>query len=117
MVRYLRASARRSSGCSRTSLDRDRPQNGVFIDERSDTAFDPRPDPFDIDDQTEYIKALRMDFVLQRRPYTVGLRGYSATRSRLAATTNSMTATRRTSTASTRSSQLGRWFAIDLWAA
>ena len=52
------------------------PQNGVFIDERSDTAFDPRPDPFDIDDQTEYIKALRMDFVLQRRPYTVGLRGY-----------------------------------------
>jgi Putative beta-barrel porin 2 len=52
------------------------PESGVFIDERSDTPFDPRPDPFDIDDETDYIKALRTDLMLQRGPYTVTLRGY-----------------------------------------
>jgi hypothetical protein len=52
------------------------PESGVFIDERSDTPFDPRPDPFDIDDETDYIKALRTDLVIQRGPYTVTLRGY-----------------------------------------
>jgi hypothetical protein len=52
------------------------PETGVFIDERSDTVFDPRPDPFDIDDEIDYIKALRTDLVIQRGPYTVSLRGY-----------------------------------------
>jgi Putative beta-barrel porin 2 len=52
------------------------PEEGIFIDERSDTRFDPRPDPFDIDDETDYIKAVRADLVLSRGLYTVGLRGY-----------------------------------------
>ena len=52
------------------------PEEGIFIDERTDTPFDPRPDPFDIDNTTDYIKALRTDLVLQRGPYTVALRGY-----------------------------------------
>ena len=52
------------------------PENGVFIDERSDTPFDPRPDPFDIDDETEYIKAARADLTFSRGRYSAGLRGY-----------------------------------------
>jgi hypothetical protein len=52
------------------------PEEGIFIDERSDTRFDPRPDPFDIDDETDYIKAVRADLVLSRGVYSVGLRGY-----------------------------------------
>ena len=52
------------------------PETGIFIDERSDTRFDPRPDPFDIDDETEYIKAVRADLVLSRGVYSVALRGY-----------------------------------------
>jgi Putative beta-barrel porin 2 len=52
------------------------PEEGIFIDERSDTRFDPRPDPFDIDDETDYIKAVRADLVLSRGLYSVGLRGY-----------------------------------------
>lgn len=52
------------------------PEEGIFIDERSDTRFDPRPDPFDIDDETDYIKAVEADLVLSRGPYSVALRGY-----------------------------------------
>ena len=93
------------------------PQNGVFIDERSDTSFDPRPDPFDIDDQTEYIKALRTDFVLQRGPYTVGLRGYFGHEEEVGDDDDDF------DDGSTRdvysidaiwSRQLGRWLAFDL---
>ena len=54
-------------------IDRD---TGEFIDERSDTRFDPRPDPFDIDDNTEYIKAARADLTFSRGRYSAGLRGY-----------------------------------------
>ena len=54
-------------------IDRD---TGEFIDERSDTRFDPRPDPFDIDDDTEYIKAARADLTFSRGRYSAGLRGY-----------------------------------------
>jgi predicted porin len=54
-------------------IDRD---TGEFIDQRSDTRFDPRPDPFDIDDNTEYIKAARADLTFSRGRYSAGLRGY-----------------------------------------
>ena len=89
----------------------------MFIDERSDTSFDPRPDPFDIDDQTEYIKALRTDFVLQRGPYTVGLRGYFGHEEEVGDDDDDF------DDGSTRdvysidaiwSRQLGRWLAFDL---
>ena len=53
------------------------PESGIFIDERSETRFDPRPDPFDIDDQTEYIKAVEADLVLSRGFHSVVLRGYA----------------------------------------
>jgi Putative beta-barrel porin 2 len=51
-------------------------ETGEFIDQRSDTRFDPRPDPFDIDDETEYIKAARADLTFSRGRYSAGLRGY-----------------------------------------
>lgn len=51
-------------------------ETGEFIDERADTRFDSRPDPFDIDDATEYIKAARAELVFGRGRYSVGLRGY-----------------------------------------
>ena len=52
------------------------PETGIFIDEPTETRFDSRPDPFDIDDETKYIKAVRADLVLSRGAYSVGLRGY-----------------------------------------
>jgi hypothetical protein len=54
-------------------IDRD---TGEFIDQSSDTRFDPRPDPFDIDDDTQYIKAARADLTFSRGRYSAGLRGY-----------------------------------------
>jgi uncharacterized protein (PEP-CTERM system associated) len=57
------------------SLGIDR-ETGEFIDQRSNTRFDPRPDPFDIDDETEYIKAARADLLFNRGRYSARLRGY-----------------------------------------
>jgi hypothetical protein len=117
MVRYLESlSTSQQRLFENVSLIGIDPQNGVFIDERSDTAFDPRPDPFDIDDQTEYIKALRMDFVLQRRPYTVGLRGYLGHEEQVGSDDEFDDGDTQDvySIDAIWSRQLGRWFAIDL---
>jgi predicted porin len=65
---------RLSENLALVGIDR---ETGEFIDERTNTRFDPRPDPFDIDDETEYIKAARADLVLNRGRYSVGLRGYA----------------------------------------
>jgi hypothetical protein len=94
------------------------PETGIFIDERSETPFDPRPDPFDINDETSYIKALRADLVLRRGPYTVSLRGYFGHEDELADGD-----TQDASEDNTRdvyridavwSRQFGRWIALDL---
>jgi hypothetical protein len=94
------------------------PENGVFIDERSDTRFDPRPDPFDIDNETDYIKALRTDLVLRRGPYTVNLRGYFGHEEQVAdgdTQDDSEDGTRDVySIDAIWSRQLGRWLSFDL---
>jgi uncharacterized protein (PEP-CTERM system associated) len=64
---------RLSENLALIGIDRD---TGEFIDERSNTRFDPRPDPFDIDDETRYIKAARADLTFSRGRYSAGLRGY-----------------------------------------
>jgi predicted porin len=64
---------RLSENLALIGIDRD---TGEFIDQRSDTRFDPRPDPFDIDDDTRYIKAARADLTFSRGRYSAGLRGY-----------------------------------------
>ena len=64
---------RLSDNLAAIAIDR---ETGEFIDQRSDSRFDPRPDPFDIDDETEYIKAARADLTVNRGRYSAGLRGY-----------------------------------------
>jgi hypothetical protein len=86
------------------------PETGVFIDERSDTTFDPRPDPFDIDDEPEYIKAVRADLVLRRGLYSVGLRAYAGREEQAAEGDTQQVY----SIDAVWSRQFGRWFAFDL---
>ena len=64
---------RLSENLAAIAIDR---ETGEFIDQRSDARFDPRPDPFDIDDETEYIKAARAELTFSRGRYSAGLRGY-----------------------------------------
>jgi hypothetical protein len=86
------------------------PEEGIFIDERSNTPFDPRPDPFDIDDEIDYIKALEADLVLSRGVYSVGLRGYFGREEEVA--TGDEQKVYRTDAFLSR--QLGRRLALDL---
>ena len=46
-------------------IDRD---TGQFIDDRTGTPFDPRADPFNIDNQTVYIKAAQVSLDVRPRP-------------------------------------------------
>jgi uncharacterized protein (PEP-CTERM system associated) len=64
---------RLSSNLSFIGIDRD---TGQFIDERSDTPFDPRADPFNIDDQIVYIKEARLSLGLTRGRYAFGVQGF-----------------------------------------
>ena len=67
------AQQRLSTNLSFIGIDR---ETGQFIDERFDTPFDPRADPFNIDDQIVYIKEARVALGLARGRYAFGLQGY-----------------------------------------
>ena len=86
------------------------PESGVFIDELSDTPFDPRPDPFDINNEAEYIKAVTADLVLSRGHYSVGLRGYAGREEQVAEGDTQQVY----SIDAVWSRQFGRWLAFDL---
>jgi uncharacterized protein (PEP-CTERM system associated) len=51
-------------------------ETGEFIDERSGTPFDPRANPFDIDDEIVYTKEARAAVSLARGRYAFGIQGY-----------------------------------------
>ncbi|MGH6895945.1 MAG: TIGR03016 family PEP-CTERM system-associated outer membrane protein [Geminicoccaceae bacterium] len=67
------AQQRLSTNLSFIGIDRDTNQ---FIDERMDTPFDPRADPFNIDDEIVYIKAARVALGLTRGRHAFGIQGY-----------------------------------------
>jgi uncharacterized protein (PEP-CTERM system associated) len=67
------AQQRLSTNLSSIGIDRETDQ---FIDERAGTPFDPRPDPFNIDDEIIYIKAARVALDFARGRYGFGLEGY-----------------------------------------
>jgi uncharacterized protein (PEP-CTERM system associated) len=67
------AQQRLSTNLSFIGIDR---ETGQFIDERFETPFDPRADPFNIDDQIVYIKEARIALGLVRGRYAFGLQGY-----------------------------------------
>jgi uncharacterized protein (PEP-CTERM system associated) len=67
------AQQRLSTNLSSIGIDRD---TGQFIDDRTDTPFDPRPDPFNIDNQTVYIKAAQLALGVTRGRNSFGLQGY-----------------------------------------
>ena len=50
--------------------------DGAFVDDRTGARFDPRSDPFDIDDQTVRIKAGRLDVFGSRGRNSYLVRGY-----------------------------------------
>jgi uncharacterized protein (PEP-CTERM system associated) len=51
-------------------------ETGEFIDERSGTPFDPRANPFDIDDEIVYTKQARAAVGIARGRYAFGIQGY-----------------------------------------
>jgi uncharacterized protein (PEP-CTERM system associated) len=65
--------SRLSDNLSFIGIDR---ETGEFIDERSGTPFDPRANPFNINDEIVYTKAARASLGLSRGLYTVGIQGY-----------------------------------------
>jgi uncharacterized protein (PEP-CTERM system associated) len=67
------AQQRLSNNLSLIGIDRD---TGQFIDDRTGTPFDPRSDPFNIDNQTVYIKAAQVSLGVARGPNSFGLQGY-----------------------------------------
>jgi len=67
------AQQRLSTNLSFIEIDRDTDQ---FIDERAGTPFDPRADPFNIDDEIVYIKAARVALGFARGRYGFGVQGY-----------------------------------------
>ncbi|MGH6904078.1 MAG: TIGR03016 family PEP-CTERM system-associated outer membrane protein, partial [Geminicoccaceae bacterium] len=67
------AQQRLSTNLSSIGIDRD---NDQFIDERVGTPFDPRADPFNIDDQIVYIKAARVALGFAHGRNAFGVRGY-----------------------------------------
>jgi uncharacterized protein (PEP-CTERM system associated) len=67
------AQQRLSTNLGAIGIDRDTDQ---FIDERLGTPFDPRADPFNIDDEVVYIKAARVGLGFARGRYALGVQGY-----------------------------------------
>jgi uncharacterized protein (PEP-CTERM system associated) len=67
------AQQRLSTNLSAIGIDRDSDQ---FIDERVGTPFDPRADPFNIDDEIVYIKAARVALGFARGRHAFGVQGY-----------------------------------------
>ena len=67
------AQQRLSTNLSFIGIDRDTDQ---FVDERAGTPFDPRADPFNIDDEIVYIKAARLALGFTRGRYGFGVQGY-----------------------------------------
>ena len=67
------AQQRLSTNLSSIGIDRDTDQ---FIDERVGTPFDPRADPFNIDDEIVYIKAARVALGFARGRHAFGVQGY-----------------------------------------
>ena len=67
------AQQRLSTNLSSIGIDRDTDQ---FIDERAGTPFDPRADPFNIDDEIVYIKAARVALGFARGRNAFGVQGY-----------------------------------------
>jgi uncharacterized protein (PEP-CTERM system associated) len=67
------AQQRLSTNLSSIGIDRDTDQ---FIDERAGTPFDPRADPFNIDDEIVYIKAARVALGFARGRHAFGVQGY-----------------------------------------
>jgi uncharacterized protein (PEP-CTERM system associated) len=67
------AQQRLATNLSFIGIDRD---TGQFIDDRTGTPFDPRADPFNIDDQTVYIKAAQVELGVTRGRNSFGVQGY-----------------------------------------
>jgi uncharacterized protein (PEP-CTERM system associated) len=67
------AQQRLSTNLSFIGID---PETDQFIDERTGTPFDPRADPFNIDDEITYIKAASVALDFARGRHSFGIQGY-----------------------------------------